>query len=295
MRNILLIILSCLMLVCQGCDDSYNIPDKGPKINESELQALLDIYISIVDESKYLWGSSQPTGWRGVTFELDSTTNEYVAVKIEIGYFKDNTSSKLPESMSQLKHLRILKLLVPLSNSIQLSEGLCECPLEYLSIGPQDRYNSIDRRNCITGPFPKNFGKLGHTLKYLALECSNIDEEILPYIETFPHLEDCSLPCNNIKGKVPMLSKPFWFAYNEFTEFDWSYFEPSKDINTLPAFRYNNIEGPISIDINAWKLTIGQSWLDELNQRFNTILYGNPVFAEWEALYEELKAQESAH
>lgn len=252
------------------------------------------------------------TQFEGLTFGYDSISNRFVVKRMSLygKYTPDGFS--LPDIFDKFKHLESFELKLTRGALIEIPSTLCDLPLKELCIYPA---GSVGSAIYLKGTFPKNFGKLAETLEILDIENSRYGNKFLDLIlEKFRNLKECYLICNNFTGEVPENLDKFsaklemcnlnynhftgkvpylenWqtveysLYQNQFTEFDWRYFDNFKDFRDFynqkicpPNFKENNISGkfPEYFNQEFFDYYREDSWGVKLY--LTDFLWGNPIF-----------------
>ena len=243
----------CLALVmCSACSNEIEQPlePQAPKLNVKDSLAIVDIWEKSDGENWVIkWDLKDFHTWGGAGLYLDSITNEYRVVKLQINIpVSDNVrgeisprlgdltelrcfrvsglgiTGKIPESINKLKQIEIFE--------IQHTDVTGTLPTCLFSM-PNIRELNISSNSGITGNLPKEILNLPFDMVYVA------------FIQ------------NNLSGKIPSgikLNRALKLNRNRFTEFPFEYCQEGKTIIDLSG---NEISGliPDSILNNEYALS----------------------------------------
>nr|MBP7472144.1 hypothetical protein [Prevotella sp.] len=291
--GIFVFLISCTMLL-PGCSSSEDEDiqvtpkDNSPKYNQSDIDALLEIYDSIGPWHDP-WDLNDKKTWDCPTFVLDSTTNEYRvwAFAVYNGRFHGN----FPKAFGKLTELRILilsggALSGALPNEIGnlkklrvliLGNNFMSGPLPD-SIGNLHNLERLSLNDIpISGKLPETMGNLD-SLNYLDICGTNITGTIPSSFKNLKKLGYVWLSDNKFCGKFPIeaLKKNVYFNCrdNNFTELPFEVWSDSLSC-APPDLQHNNLSGKIPewvFKTKKWK-----RWGYEVGSQLEGYGYSNYV------------------
>ncbi len=156
------------------------------QVAPAERQALLEFYYSTNGENwNQSWDISTPVAdWQGVTVENNTVTG--------LSLLFNNISGTLPESIGELKNLRVLEL------SFNRISGQLPASLGNLSKLEMLAFNG----NALTGNVPESLGGL-NKLKQLHLSSNFLTGSLPGSLKNLKNLEVFNVFDNKLSGELP--------------------------------------------------------------------------------------------
>lgn len=156
------------------------------QVSPREKQALIDLYHSTEGENWInTWDINEPvTTWQGVTVENNTIT--------ELRLMFNNIKGELPETIGNLKNLRILEM------SFNKINGDLPTTLRNLNKLEVLAFNG----NEITGTIPASIGEISN-LKQLHLSSNKLTGSVPDSMNNLSELEVFNVFDNNLSGTLP--------------------------------------------------------------------------------------------
>ena len=251
-KQIFVWLLSALTLMTACTDDDR--PMNAPTVDPVDSLVIADIYFHMYMSQWYNhWKLTQPTTWRGVDLEYNEEKKWYQVVGIHLSKSSVRIDGmRLPESLGNLKYLRVFDMNYVSGLGGDLPASLFDCPLEELTLICTE----------LTNVLTSDIGKLKNTLRRLTICNYTSETEIPAELYSCDKLEYIRICNHRFGGKVPFEFSKFTHLHegqldlsdNDFTEMDWRYF--TEDVPAVPILQFNNFKGEIPeevLDSEKWE------------------------------------------